>query len=65
LEKFTYQSEYFNLFIVPKDDFNSQFEMIFAPTKNHVHPPVDREELKNLSDFIIGVLNITDPDYWK
>jgi hypothetical protein len=59
MKKFTYSSDFLNFHII-QDMFGGftdnltdcEFTLIFGPTKNVVNPPMTREELKGLADFI-------------
>lgn len=64
MKKFTYSSDYLNFHIIQDmfggftDNLTSyEFGLIFGPTKNVVNPPMTREELKGLADFINDVLD--------
>jgi len=55
--KETFRSECFNLHIFHKDMmYENEYGLMFASTKGHAHPPVSREELKRLADFITKYL---------
>jgi|688.fasta_scaffold447760_3 hypothetical protein len=64
MKKFTYSSDYLNFHII-QDMFGGftdnltkyEFGLIFGPTKNVVNPPMTREELKGLADFIYTILD--------
>jgi len=36
--------------------YENEYGLMFASTKGHAHPPVSREELKRLADFITKYL---------
>ncbi len=52
----SFKADYFNLFINSYDAVDGlkyKYSIMLAPTKNHiVSPPVSKEELKELADFI-------------
>jgi len=56
----SFKADYFNLFINsydPVDGLKYEYGIILAPTKNHVvSPPVSKDELKALADFIYKVI---------
>ena len=55
-----FKADYFNVFINTYDSVDGlkyEHSIMLAPTKNHiVSPPVTREELKALADFIYKVI---------
>lgn len=55
-----FKADYFNVFINTYDSIDGlkyEHSIMFAPTKNHiVSPPVSKEELKALADFINNYL---------
>ena len=56
----SFQADYFNVFVNTYDSIDGlkyEHSIMLAPTKNHiVSPPVTREELKALADFIYKVI---------
>ena len=56
----SFKADYFNLFINSYDAVDGlkyEYSITLAPTKNHVvSPPVSKEELKALADFIYQVI---------
>ena len=36
--------------------YEDKYGVMFGPTKGHAHPPLSREELKGLADFIYNYL---------
>lgn len=58
-EKHTYSSEYFNFHLLVNTAqklLNHPYYIILGSTKGFASPPVTREELKGLADFIYQVL---------
>lgn len=55
----TFEDEFFNfhLFATKSDLENRKFEIMFAPTKNFIHPPISKNSLKKLADFIYDYIN--------
>ena len=53
----SFKADYFNLFINSYDAVDGlkyEYSIMLAPTKNHVvSPPVTKDELKALADFIL------------
>lgn len=55
--KSTFQNENFNLHIFHKGMlYQDYYGLMFSPTKNLVNPPISKEELKGLADFIYKYL---------
>lgn len=55
--KETFKSECLNLHIFHKGSmYESQYGLMMASTKDYVHPPMSREELKGLAEFINNYL---------
>jgi hypothetical protein len=59
----SFQADYFNVFVNTYDSIDGlkyEHSIMLAPTKNHiVAPPVSKEELKALADFIYKVIDET------
>lgn len=53
--KETFKGEYFNLHIFHKGMIYDDYGLMFGPI-SYAHPPVKREELKALADFINNYL---------
>lgn len=55
--KETFKSECLNLHIFHKGAmYENQYGLMMASIKGYVHPPISREELKRLADFIYNYL---------
>jgi hypothetical protein len=55
--KRSFKSDYFNLHLFHKGMmYEDKYGVMFGPTKGHAHPPITREQLKELADFINNYL---------
>ena len=55
--KSSFRSESVNIHLFHKGTmYEDKYGIMFGPTKNYVYPPVSREELKRLADFIYNYL---------
>lgn len=55
--KSSFRSEALNIHFFHKGRmYEDKYGVMFAPTKGHAHPPLSREELKGLADFIYDYL---------
>lgn len=54
--KHEYNADYFNFYVIEDYKKTKEFILMLGPTKGHAHPPVDRNELKRLADFINKLL---------
>ena len=55
--KSSFRSETVNIHFFHKGAmYEDKYGIMFGPTKNYVYPPVSREELKRLADFIYNYL---------
>lgn len=55
--KRSFRSETLNIHLFHKGMmYEDKYGIMFGPTKGHAHPPLSREELKGLADFIYNYL---------
>lgn len=55
--KSSFRSEYVNIHLFHKDAmYEDKYGIMFGPTQNYIHPPISREDLKRLADFIYNYL---------
>lgn len=55
--KSSFRSEAVNIHFFHKGAmYEDKYGMMFGPTKGHAHPPISREDLKRLADFIYNYL---------
>lgn len=55
--KSSFRSETVNIHFFHKGRmYEDKYGIMFGPTKGHAHPPLSREELKELADFIYDYL---------
>lgn len=55
--KSSFRSEAVNIHFFHKGAmYKDKYGVMFGPTKGHAHPPISREELKSLADFIYDYL---------
>jgi len=55
--KSTFRADSFNLHLFHKGMmFTDNYGLMLGCTKNYAHPPISREELKGLADFIYKYL---------
>ena len=55
--KSSFRSETVNIRLFHKGAmYEDKYGVMFGPTKGHAHPPLSREELKGLADFIYNYL---------
>jgi hypothetical protein len=55
--KETFKSECLNIHLFHEGImYEDKYGIMFGPTKGHAHPPISREELKGLADFINNYL---------
>jgi hypothetical protein len=55
--KSSFRSEALNIHFFHKGMmYKDQYGIMFGPTKGHANPPLSREELKGLADFIYNYL---------
>ena len=55
--KSSFRSEAFNIHLFHKGAmYEDKYGIMFAPTKNYSNPPISREELQSLAEFINNYL---------
>ena len=55
--KSSFRSETVNIHLFHKGAmYEDKYGVMFGPTKGHANPPLSREELKGLADFIYDYL---------
>lgn len=55
--KSSFRSEAVNIHFFHKGAmYEDKYGMMFGPTKGHAHPPISRDELRGLADFIYKYL---------
>lgn len=55
--KSSFRSETVNIHFFHKGAmYEDKYGVMFAPTQGHVYPPISKEELKGLADFIYNYL---------
>lgn len=63
--KRTFKGSNFNLHIFHENMmYEDSLGLMFASTNNKIHPPISKDELKNLADFIYDYLD-NNSEYLK